>query len=142
MGGPHLNKKTTKKSQGKFFWSDGQTVGQGQSQGKFFWSDGRTADSGRMEVFTSLQNRPNLSAFGWRNEDMSQSKLNFLTERREKIISQKSRAGSKCQIQRVVDNILIILPFTFIYSSLRFFGCVSHPLLFIYRQSPIYFIFG
>ena len=33
MGGPHLN---LKKSQGKCFWSDGRTVGQGQSQGKFF----------------------------------------------------------------------------------------------------------
>ena len=31
----HIKKKK-KKSQGKFFWSDGRTVGQGQSQGNFF----------------------------------------------------------------------------------------------------------
>ena len=37
MGGPHLNKE--KKVKGSVF---GWTVGQGQSQGKFFWSDGRT----------------------------------------------------------------------------------------------------
>ena len=39
------------KSQGKFFWSDGRMVGQGQSQGKFFWSDGRTIGRGTDESF-------------------------------------------------------------------------------------------
>ena len=56
-----------KKSQGKFFWSGGRTVGQGQSQGKFFLLDGwtvRLSDGGRRmdgSFYLALEPPNNLS---------------------------------------------------------------------------------
>ena len=55
------------KVRGSFFWSDGQTVGQGQSQGKFFlvgWSDGGR----RKDRSFYLALEPPYFKSGWRAE--------------------------------------------------------------------------